>query len=65
MMSFRDMTFCGAECATLTCPRQFDEQQQAAAQRWWGGPGAPVAWADMSDGCEDYHPITKTEEEDQ
>jgi hypothetical protein len=58
MMNFRDMTFCAADCLTLDCPRQFDERQKAAAQRWWGGPGAPVAFANMSNGCDDYLPTS-------
>ena len=44
-MNYRDMTFCtGDGCAKFDdCPRALTEKEQAAAERWWGGPGAPIA----------------------
>lgn len=56
MMSYRDTTFCAAFCATTECRRNYSDVVKAAAERWWGGPGAPVAFADFSDGCDDYVP---------
>jgi hypothetical protein len=56
-MCFRDKTYCAAECANAACSRQFTKAEQEAAERWWGGPGAPVSWADMSVGCADYQPV--------
>lgn len=54
MLCFRDMTFCSGPCATKECPRQFDAAQQAAADRWWGEPGAPVAFSDFRKECPQY-----------
>lgn len=56
MTSYRDMTFCSAKCATPDCPRQFTDEEQAKAERWWGKPGAPVAFANFSRGCGLYLP---------
>ena len=46
MMSYRDMTFCsGGElrCAKFaTCPRALTEAVKDNAERWWGGPNAPI-----------------------
>jgi hypothetical protein len=55
-MCFRDMTFCSAACLTTDCHRNFTEDQKAAAERWWGDPGAPVAFSDFSEKCADYRP---------
>lgn len=54
MICFRDTTFCARtnECGNLTCTRRFTGAEQEAAKRWWGGDGAPVAFADFSSrGC--------------
>lgn len=51
MLCFRDMTFCEAECDTVDCHRRFTPDQEAAAERWWGKPGAPVALSDFSTSC--------------
>jgi hypothetical protein len=56
IMSFRGMTFCRADCANKECHRQFDAEQKEAANKWWGGDGAPVAFGDMSSQCETYKP---------
>lgn len=68
MMCFRDMTFCSAKCLNTSCPRQFDDEQRAAARKWWKGDGAPIAFSDFSGTCPEYvwefmtiptpHPIT-------
>ena len=46
MMSYRDMTFCaGGEprCAKFkTCPRALTQDVRDKAERWWGGPDAPI-----------------------
>lgn len=54
MICYRDMTFCSAQCATKDCKRQFDAAQKAAAKKWWGGDGAPVAFSDFSNTCPLY-----------
>lgn len=45
MMTYRDMTFCTArECSKFSdCPRALTDKVEAQAEKWWGGPGAPVA----------------------
>lgn len=54
MIGYRDMTFCVGPCATTDCPRQFTPEDQERADRWWGGPGAPVAFADFRGNCPRY-----------
>jgi len=56
MMCFRDMTFCTAfpdACGNAKCRRAFTDAQSAAARKWWGGDGAPIAFSDFHDGCAD------------
>lgn len=55
-MAFRDMAFCSAACANLDCPRQFTAEQSKAAEKWWGGQGAPVAFSDFSARCGEHVP---------
>lgn len=47
MMCFRDKVFCNAKEHRPECDRRWTPELQEAADRWWGGPGAPVAFADM------------------
>lgn len=54
MTSYRDMTFCSAKCATRDCHRNPPDDLHERVERWWGGPGGPVAWADFSPRCEQY-----------
>jgi hypothetical protein len=56
MLCFRDKTFCSSDCERVMCHRHFGPADQAAADRWWNGPGAPVAFADFSGRCSDYLP---------
>lgn len=56
MLCFRDMTFCNSDCTNTACPRHYGPDDKAAAEKWWGKPGAPVAFADFSGGCPDYKP---------
>ncbi len=49
MICFRDMTFCSRECANVECHRNFTPEVQAAARKWWGNDGAPVAFASFDD----------------
>jgi hypothetical protein len=43
-MSFRDTTFCSArDCQHFnTCHRALTDEVLAAAEKWWGGEGAPI-----------------------
>ena len=46
MISFRDMTFCPfyKDCRkAANCPRPLTQAVKAAAEAWWGEPGAPIA----------------------
>ena len=54
MIHYKDMTFCSARCKTKSCPRNFTEQDRKNARVWWGNDNAPIAWADFSEGCDDY-----------
>jgi len=56
MIGFRDKTFCAAACENADCHRNVTPEVEAAAERWWGGPGAPMAMADFSGRCADYLP---------
>lgn len=62
MLCFRDMTFCSAmeRCATTNCFRRFDDAQKAAADKWWGKEGAPVAFSDFSPSCSAFVEIKAT-----
>ncbi len=53
MICYRDMSFCAesAQCATNTCARHWDDDKQAAADRWWGKEGAPVAFMSFRENC--------------
>lgn len=61
MLCFRDMTFCDSDCSQSKCPRHFGAADRRAAKEWWGGEGAPIAWADYSDTCPDYRPRKRPE----
>lgn len=56
MICFRDMSFCSASdhCLTTDCPRHFGEDDKKAAEKWWGGPDAPIAIMDFQTGCKEY-----------
>jgi len=46
MMCFRDMTFCPfwRDCTAVgECSRPLTDEVVAAARRWWGKDGAPIA----------------------
>jgi hypothetical protein len=44
MVNFRDRVFCASPGCQNRCGRQLTPEIQAAAERWWGGPGAPIAY---------------------
>lgn len=46
MIGYRDMTFCDhwRDCAMApACHRPLTPEVKAAARKWWGGDGAPIA----------------------
>jgi hypothetical protein len=57
MISYKDMTFCSAQCRNLDCPRNYTDDIHLAARQLWGSEGAPVAFADFSKDCKDYKPV--------
>lgn len=63
MICYRDMTFCSAKCGQTECNRHFGEPERKAAEAWWGGPDAPIAFSDMSSGCELYIPLEDVTDE--
>ena len=55
MICYRDQTFCtafGERCGNALCHRALTDEVRADASRWWGNEGAPIAVADLWDGCE-------------
>jgi len=50
MICFRDMTFCVSMNCTNKCGRKLTDEVRAAARRWWGGDGAPIATGRFCDG---------------
>lgn len=64
MLCYKDMTFCTAACRNTGCNRLLTQQVQQAADRWWGGPDAPIAQADFSDTCSTYMPAQQPEPND-
>lgn len=61
MICFRDMTFCSSDCTNTACMRHFGDDDRAAAENWWGGPDAPVAFSDFSKDCPIYKKPENTE----
>lgn len=57
MLCFRDMTFCRAVCGNYQCDRRYTRNVVKSAEIWWGGRGAPIAVADMTQCCSVYVPI--------
>lgn len=47
MICFQDTTYCNNPKCDGSCGRQWTEKLQREAERWWGGPHAPVAFADL------------------
>ena len=58
MIHFKDRTFCSAKCRNDTCPRQFTDELQEQARKWWDHDPdhAPVAFRDYSNVCPEYLP---------
>ena len=57
MICFRDMTYCTANCATVSCHRH---KVNEAKDRKWSGSKLdflPTAWSDFSNGCPEYKPV--------
>ena len=54
MLCFKDMTFCSSDCTNEECGRHYGAEDRVAAEKWWGGPGAPVAFTDFSKHCDEY-----------
>jgi len=54
MMCFRDRTYCESDCINPTCPIRLTDEVHAAARKWWGKEGAPIATSDFSGDCKDY-----------
>lgn len=64
MLHYRGISYCSAsnQCATQVCDRKVTPEVQAAADRWWGGPGAPFAFMNFSDRCGEFQPIEETQD---
>lgn len=57
MISYKDMTFCNAECANKKCYIRYTEQVVKDARAWWGDGNAPIAIADRSKECSEFKPV--------
>jgi hypothetical protein len=49
VICFRDMTFCSGPDHSPECGRRWTAELFQAAEHWWGGPDAPVAFAPLCD----------------
>lgn len=56
MIHYRDKTFCGAPCQNTTCHRLLTEEIREKAEKWWGGPDAPMSISDFSSTCSTFQP---------
>ena len=67
MISYQDRAFCKArECSKfLTCTRALTDKVLARAEKWWGGPGAPIAYfaEPQKLECYDPSPIPETRQD--
>lgn len=62
MMCFRDMAFCSnaEQCMNKgSCLRWFSPSQEAEAKQWWGSDGAPVAFMEFKDCCDNWEEVSK------
>ena len=70
MISYKDRSFCSAECGVMNCPIKLTQQVYDAAEMWWTGGAkpfgdkytAPIAISDFSKECKDFKPIKKEED---
>lgn len=54
MIGFRDMTFCPFhETCHNPCYRALTDEVKKSAERWWGGPDAPIARFVEKPNCHD------------
>jgi hypothetical protein len=53
VICFRDRTYCSRTEHAPDCERQWTPELQAEAERWWGGPDAPVCFGPCCDGTGD------------
>lgn len=56
MICYKDMTFCSSDCVNTDCRRNFTDQVQEDAKKWWGDIEGepPIAFSDFSQSCEQY-----------
>lgn len=60
MICFRDMTYCAdaEQCKNKEgCFRWFSPKEQAAADKWWGKEGAPIALSEFKGRCAKWESI--------
>lgn len=59
MISYRDMTFCVANCNNEKCTRKLTDEIREEAVDWWGNSDAPIAVADFTNSCDKYQKETE------
>lgn len=53
MLCYKDKTFCGSDCVSDDCHRNFGDKEKQGAKLWMGDD-APVAFTDFSKHCPEY-----------
>lgn len=62
MMGYKDRTWCNQICSNKSCDRNFTEEEETLAIKWWGDVDFPLIGSDFkSDDC-GYIPIETTKE---
>lgn len=55
MICYRDRTYCISP--NCVCGRKLTPEIEAAAEEWWGKPGAPIAMSYFCGGEPDAEPV--------
>ena len=53
MICYKDTTFCASKVEEHTCSREFTDQDQIDAEKWWGDDNPPIAFSKF---CEEEKP---------
>lgn len=56
MISYKDQTFCSAQCKKFHCHINYTDEIHEAAKRWWphDPENVPVAFSDFSSTCKEF-----------
>lgn len=59
MICYKDMTFCVSPNCTNKCGRKLTEEIKKEAEKWWGGPDAPICVSYFCGESDEYINISK------